>query len=204
MNENVKDDLQHIRKMMEQSSRFISLSGLSGVIAGIIALLGAGAAYFIYDADGSNYFDGRPEIYNPEMILKLFVLAIIVLVAAVGAGIFFTVRKSRRKGLKIWTSTTRHLLMALGVPLIAGGLFCVASLYQYYFIIIAPATLVFYGLALVNAAKYTYSDIQNLGYCEILLGIIVLFLPGYGLLFWAVGFGLLHIIYGLVMYRKYE
>ncbi|WP_346238020.1 hypothetical protein ABDK00_002985 [Niabella insulamsoli] len=204
MNENIREDLQHIRKMMEQSSRFISLSGMSGVVAGIIAIIGAGVAYFIYDADGSNYMVGFPEMYNRQMISRLVILALLVLAGALTSGILFTVKNSKRKGLKIWTATTRQLLLSLAVPLIAGGLFCIACLYQHYFTIVAPATLVFYGLALVNAARYTYSDIQNLGYCEILLGIVALFIPGYTLFFWALGFGVLHIVYGLVMYRKYE
>lgn len=204
MKDDLKDDLQHIRKMMEQSSTFISLSGLSGVGAGVVALLGAGAAYRILGRNNVDYFDGYRDVYTGSTVAQLIAVAVIVLIAAVGMGILFTVRKTRQSGAKIWTSITRKLIGALLVPLIAGGLFCLAALYQGYFVIVAPATLVFYGLALTNASKYTYSDIQTLGYCEIFLGIIAMFLPGYNLLFWAMGFGVLHICYGLFMYRKYK
>lgn len=204
MTDKLKDDLHHIRQMMEQSSRFISLSGLSGVVAGVIALIGAGLAYYIFSIHHVDYFGGNQMVYSQDVVEQLLVVAIIVLVAAIGFGILFTVNKSKRNGLKIWTSTTRHLITSLMVPLIAGGFFCLALLYNGYFEMIAPATLVFYGLALVNAAKYTYSDIEKLGYCEIVLGIVALFLTGYGLVFWALGFGVLHIFYGLLMYRKYK
>ncbi|WP_300598604.1 hypothetical protein [Niabella sp.] len=199
-----KEDLQHIRQMMERSSRFISLNGLSGVAAGTIALIGAAIAYWLFQQQGIDYFSGNRYAYDNDLEWKLVLLAAVVLILAVGSGILFTIQKSKRNGLKIWTGTTRLLLSHLLVPLIAGGLFCMALLYHGLFGLIAPATLLFYGLALVNAAKYTFSDIQYLGYCEIFLGIVAAFIPGYGLVFWALGFGVLHIIYGLLMYKKYK
>lgn len=199
-----KDDLQHIRQMMERSSRFISLSGLSGVVAGAIALAGAGIAYYILLQNGIDYTDDVRQLQPYGLLVKMIGLALVVLVAAIGFGIFFTVRKSKKNGLGIWTNATKHLLVNLAVPLVAGGIFCIALLYHGSIGFIASATLVFYGLALVNASKYTYSDIQYLGYCEIFLGLVAMFLIGYGLIFWALGFGVLHIIYGLIMYRKYK
>ncbi|MBZ4190189.1 hypothetical protein [Niabella beijingensis] len=199
-----KDDLQHIRQMMERSSRFISLNGLSGVAAGLIALAGAAIAYWLFRQHDIDYFGESRYEYSYSLELKLLVLAIVILVAAIGAGILFTIQKSKRNGLKIWNNTTKLLLGQLLIPLVAGGLFCLALFYHGLFGLIAPATLLFYGLALINASRYTFSDIQYLGYCEALLGIIASFIPGYGLVFWALGFGVLHIIYGLLMYKKYK
>ena len=104
----------------------------------------------------------------------------------------------------MWDATSRRLLTSFAIPLIAGGIFCLAMLFHGMFVFIAPATLIFYGLALVNASKYTFTDVQYLGYLEILLGLISLFFLGWGLLFWTIGFGVLHIVYGLVMHRKYK
>lgn len=204
MSQDVKDDLQHIRKMMEQSSRFISLSGLSGVIAGVIALTGAFGAWYIFQQHHIDYFNDTRISGSADLVKQLFLLAAVVLVAAIGFGVLLTLKKTRKNGLKVWTSTTKKLLSALFVPLIIGGLFCIAALYHGHFEIIAPLTLVFYGLALINAGRYTLSDIQNLGYCEAFLGVVAMFLPGYGLVFWALGFGMLHIIYGLLMHKKYQ
>ena len=68
----------------------------------------------------------------------------------------------------------------------------------------APASLIFYGISLVNASKYTLTDIRYLGVMEIILGLINTQFIDYGLYFWATGFGLLHIIYGAMMWWKYE
>ncbi len=106
--------------------------------------------------------------------------------------------------MKIWDATTKRLLITFAVPLLAGGVFCLALLYHHLFVFIAPATLIFYGLALVAAERYTLTDVKYLGYLEIILGLISLFFLGWGLLFWAIGFGVLHIVYGLIMHKKYK
>lgn len=204
MNKNAQQDIAHIRDMMERSSRFISLSGLSGVFAGIIALVAFALALLILKNNEIDYFHGSSVIYSDEVIFQLFLICILTLLAALISAFFFTYRKSKKNQVEMWSGLTYRLLTNLFVPLIAGGIFCLA-LFQYAHIaLIAPAMLVFYGLALINASKYTYTDINYLGYSELILGLISLFFIGYGLIFWAVGFGVLHIIYGIVMYRKYD
>lgn len=201
--------LTEIRDLMERSSRFISLSGFSGVFAGIFALVGAGIAFFWLGFD-QQYFS--IHMYFLEMsYLKLALSwhlvildATIVLLLALLSGAFFSIRKARKKGLKIWDSSARRMLINLMIPLATGGFFCLILWHHRMIFLIAPVTLLFYGLALVNASKYTYSEVRFLGISELVLGLLALFFIGYGLLFWAFGFGVLHIIYGLVMYFKYE
>lgn len=204
------ETLSEIRSMMERSSRFISLSGLSGVAAGSFALLGAAMVYIYLGLQPfSNY-----KIFYAEALrngkwgidyVTFFLLdAALVFVLAVASGIYFTTRKAKRKGQKVWDQSALRMLSNLAIPLIVGGIFCLVLYRERQILLIAPATLVFYGLALVNGSKFTLNDIRYLGLCEIGLGIIGLFFPGYGLELWAIGFGLLHIAYGLVMYRKYE
>lgn len=204
------ETLSEIRSLMERSSRFISLSGLSGVAAGIFALLGAAAVYLFLEITP---FSGKKSYYVEAATIEkwgmdyltFFLLdATFVLVLALGAGIFFTTRKAKKKGQKIWDQLTQRLLINMAIPLVSGGIFCLGLLYHGLFGLLAPATLVFYGLACVNASKYTLTDIRYLGILEILLGLIALFNVGYGLEFWAIGFGVLHIIYGLMMYYKYD
>lgn len=196
--------LNDIRKMMDRSSRFISLSGLSGVFAGITAL---GGAYFA-DRELRAYANSDLEdaYLNISVEFNLIKIAVLVLIIALLGGMLFTYRQSKKKNLPIWDKTAKNLLINLSIPLAAGGLFITALLMVHAnaYGLIAPSCLVFYGLALVNASKYTYSDIRFLGICEIILGLIAMFNIGYGLYFWAIGFGILHIIYGLVMYFKYE
>ncbi len=204
------DTLRDIRSMMERSSRFISLSGLSGVAAGISALAGAAAAYWYF---GTLPFSGpRPYYLDANHIDKLgldyvsfcLLVAALVVVFAIGFGIFFTTRKAKRKGQPIWDALTRRLLLSLAIPLAAGGIFCIGLLELGLFGLVAPATLLFYGLGLVNASKYTLPDIWFLGISEIILGLIGVFFIGYGLELWAIGFGILHIVYGMYMHFKYD
>ncbi len=212
-NKHIKD-LQEIRSMMERSSRFISLSGLSGVFAGITALLGAFAVYireqgFFYGEFHNNkrvYFRGN-LIYGAELtdfIVFLILVAAIALVVALTFGVLFTTRNARKKNLPYWDSTAKRMLVNLIIPLAAGGVFSLALLYHQQIYLVAPATLVFYGLALINASKYTLNDIRYLGISEIVLGLIAVFFAEYGMFFWAFGFGILHIVYGTTMYLKHE
>ena len=131
-------------------------------------------------------------------------VAIGVLILALGTGIFFTTRKAKKHGLKIWDSTSKRLLINLLIPLATGGIICLILLDKHYYALVAPATLVFYGLSLVNASHHTYRDIRYLGLTQIVLGLVAFMYIGYGLLFWAIGFGVLHILYGTLMYFKYE
>ncbi len=204
MNQKHQEDLAHIRSMMERSSRFISLSGLSGVFAGLSALIGGLYVYQLFKVNGIEYFTDEHIILSGSLVSELIWIGVIILVCAFVFGTFFTVRKSKKYNLPIWTSATKNMLFNLAVPLAAGGIFCLALIYHGYYGLVAPSTLLFYGLAVINAEKYTFSDIKYLGFSELLLGCISLFYIGYGLIFWILGFGILHIAYGLVMFKKYK
>ncbi|MDQ6472155.1 hypothetical protein RB619_16000 [Flavobacterium sp. LHD-80] len=204
MNQKHQEDLAHIRSMMERSSRFISLSGLSGVFAGLSALIGGLYVYQLFKINGIEYFTDEHILLTGNLVSHLFLTGVVILVCAFVFGAFFTIRKSRKYNLPIWTSATKNMLFNLAVPLVSGGLFCVALIYHGYYGLVAPSTLIFYGLAVINAEKYTFSDIKYLGFLELILGGISLFYIGYGLIFWIIGFGILHIIYGLVMFKKYK
>ncbi len=202
--------LADIRSMMDRSTRFLSLSGLSGVGAGVIALIGAFVAFVYLEGDfwtGAIRYEFSATNVKWGMTANTFMIvdAILVLILALAVGFFFSLRKARRKGYKIWDRAGQRLAMSLLIPMTTGGLVCLILLYQYGFVgLIAPLTLIFYGLTLVNASKYTLNELMPLGLCEIVLGLISLVYIGYGLLFWSIGFGLMHIIYGFVMYKKYD
>ncbi|MES2240092.1 MAG: hypothetical protein V4497_07515 [Bacteroidota bacterium] len=204
MSEKHQEDLLHIRSMMERSSRFISLSGLSGFFAGITALIGGGYAFKLLEDNGIHYFDGETKQYSFDLILQLITVAVLILLIALFFGVLFTIRKSKQNNLAIWTSATKKLLLSLMIPLVTGGFVCIALIYQDLFVLVAPITLVFYGLGLINAEKYTFSDIKYLGLSEVVLGILALFFLGSGFVFWMLGFGVLHIFYGLLLFKKYK
>jgi len=199
-----ENDLTHIRQMMERSSSFISLSGLSGVGAGLVALVGCFTTFYILDQHQINYFDGKPNYYSSQVILQLASVAIVTLILALISGIYFTVKKSKKLGYPLWSAASRNTIKAAAIPLVSGGLFCIIVTWHNLFYLAAPCMLIFYGLALVSAAKYTHSDIFWLGLLEVTLGLLAVIYVGYGLVFWGLGFGILHIIYGIWMYQKYK
>lgn len=202
------EDLKIIRKVMEDSSRFLTLSGLSGIFAGIFALAGAAVAYFVILKNGTtqyaDYFRNLPIKEIIALRRQLITDALVVLFLAIGASLFFSIRKAERKGVKIWTPISRRMLINLLIPLIVGAVFIVALLIHNQTGMAVPCMLLFYGLALVNAGKFTFSEIFYLGLLEIFTGLISAFFPYWGLYFWAIGFGILHIVYGLIMFRRYE
>lgn len=196
--------LHEIRNIMDRSSRFISLSGLSGISAGVSALAGAAAVKWYFSQHNIVYREGNNVSLNWDTILFLLSVATVVLVLALASAIYFTARKARKNNQRIWDSKSQRLLLNLAIPLAVGGVYCGVLLYHGIIYLIAPAMLIFYGLALINGSKYTLSDIRYLGFCEIILGLLASIFVGYGLLSWTVGFGVLHIVYGTLMYFKYE
>ena len=194
-------ELQHIKKMMERSSRFISLSGLSGIAAGICALTGAWFANDIIQKSRG------PFGYTNAIFLssQLLVIAALTFIAAFLSAFLFTYLRSKKNNIPLWGTTAKRLMINVAIPMVAGGFYLLCEIRAGHFGFIAPGCLIFYGLALVNASKYTLDEIRYLGYIQILLGIINCWLfIGYGLYFWAAGFGILHILYGLIMWQKYE
>ncbi len=197
-------DLASIRNIMERNAKFISLSGLSGVLAGLYALAGATAAYFIahYPVSPFNY---RTNSVRPaDILIKLIIIAVVVLAASLVTGLFFSNIKAKKHGLKLWSPASKKLLINMAIPLVTGGLFIIIMLSTAHYGLAAPASLIFYGLALIQGSPNTYDEIRYLGFSEIVLGLICALYPGYGLIFWAIGFGVLHIFYGAIMYNKYD
>ncbi len=199
-----EQDITSIRSIMERSVKFFSLSGISGILAGIYALIGASLAYYFMYYPAMPY--GLEFQFAPAepLIQNLIILAIAVLILSLGTGVLMSVRKANKLGAKFWNAASRELFINLLIPLASGGLFILILVQHGYYSLVAPSMLFFYGLALVHGSMYTFKEIRYLGFTEIILGLVSAWLPGYGLLFWATGFGLLHIIYGSMMHYRYE
>lgn len=197
-------DLASIRSMMERSAKFISLSGLSGILAGLYALCGATAAYFIVQYPLSPFQYRITPLRESETLTKLILIAAAVLFASLATGFLLSNQKAKKHDLKFWTPASQRLIVNMAIPLVAGGIFILIMIYNGHFGLAAPACLIFYGLALIQGSSNTFDEIRYLGFCEIILGLIATFFWGYGLIFWALGFGILHIVYGVIMYNKYD
>ena len=205
------NDLQHIKKMMERSSRFISLSGLSGISAGLCAIIGAWVAHpyvfgqkdLLINSD-IGIVQAMANDYAIILNTYLFWIAAATFIAALISAFFFTYTKSKKDGTALWGNTSKRLMINVSIPVAVGGLFLFKMLHYGTFGLVAPGCLIFYGLGLINASKYTLDEIRYLGYVQIILGVINLWFVGYGLYFWAMGFGVMHIAYGVYMWQKYE
>ncbi|PKV62827.1 hypothetical protein [Pontibacter ramchanderi] len=196
--------LHEIRNIMDRSSRFISLSGLSGVFAGLSALVGAAVVKWYFSQQNINYYSDQARNFSQEDVLFLLAVALGVLALAFGTATYFTARNARKKNQRTWDNQSKRLLTNLAIPLATGGVFCAILLYHGILYLVAPAMLVFYGLALLNGSKYTLGDIRYLGIIEIVIGLVACVFVGYGLMLWTLGFGVLHIVYGALVYFKYE
>lgn len=193
--DNNNDDLRHIRSMMERSTKFLSLSGFSGVAAGVSALIGAYIAYLML------YKDFR---LTGVLLIDLFLDAAFVIILATSTGLYFCFRKAKKESSSFWMPATKQIIKDFMIPMIVGGLFCLLLIYHQSSHFVASTMLIFYGLALIYAGARTYHDIKILGACEIVLGLLAGLFTHNGLIFWTFGFGVMHIIYGIVMYHKYE
>ncbi len=190
------DDLSEIKNLMQRSSRFLSLSGLSGILAGVYAILGAIIGYLFFLPKGE-------YLVSSSWNFKIIVLLLIsVAFLSVTTGYLLTYKKAKKNNEKIWDITTKRLLVSFLVPLVTGGIYILIKLNSQHYGLTGSLMLIFYGLALVNASKYTLGNIKYLGYAEIVLGLVCAALPGYGFWFWIVGFGFFHIIYGSLIYFK--
>lgn len=198
------NDISEIKNLMDRSSRFISLSGLSGILAGIYCLIGALLAYKIIYFDSATLGNYSDLIINETALIQLILIAATVIALSLATAIVLSVRKAKKSNDQIWNTSTKRLVVNFMIPLLTGGFFILFLIEKEILGLVAPLTLIFYGLACVNASKYTLGDIRYLGITMILLGLLSTWFLGYGLLFWALGFGVCHILYGSMMYYKYD
>lgn len=203
-NEKYLNDLSEIKNLMNRSSRFLSLSGLSGILAGTYALIGAYLAYKTIYFDTSTMGAYKNLVISEEAVIRLLVIAASVAFLSLLTGILLSIQKAKSNNETIWNSTARRLVINFLIPLATGGFFIIFLIEKEMLGLVAPLTLIFYGLACVNASKYTLGGVRYLGLTFIILGLLSTWFLGYGLLFWALGFGVCHILYGSIMYFKYE
>ena len=195
--------IQEMRSMMDQATRFKSISGLSGIIAGILALL---SVYFIYQLTGISPVEAEAleRIWRSSSQAFVLLALLGLFVICIGIGVYFAMRNARQSGKPAWDHAAKRLLVSLAIPVIAGGIFSGLLIQQGLVAIAAPATLLFYGMGLLNASKYTLDAVRAVGIVFIFLGLLATYFLSFCLLIWALGFGLVHIVYGFIIYVNYE
>lgn len=201
-------DISEIKNMMSKSTQFISLSGLSGILAGIYALIGAALANYILEAYHiSKYYEiaqNSAVIALDDVIVALVIIALGIVLLSLATGIILSSAKARKAGEKLWNTTSRRLAVNFMIPVVTGGAFALILVDKNYFDLVAATLLLFYGLACVNASKYTFRNVRYLGLTIVGLGLLATVFPEHSLLLWSIGFGFCHIVYGTIMYYKYD
>lgn len=192
------EDIAEIRSIMERSSKFLSLSGGAGILAGLYALAGVWISFSVYEFKPDRIF------YSSSVLPELMILAFLILILALVTAIYFSWRKSQNNGQKIWNATSRRLLINMAVPLISGGILLLIVVSKGLLGLVPSLMLLFYGLALYNAGNYTISVVKLMGFVQIVLGLLSAGFIEYGMFLWAVGFGVVHIIYGIYMHFRYQ
>lgn len=206
-NKDALNTLQEIKDLMSRSSRFQTISGWSIVIIGIYAsIVSLGAWLLLGDHQSYTWLPQFAQdfaINTPSRTLIALVIAAILVVVSFTTVCIGSYLKTKRVNQTFaFDQTVRRCLINFFVPAVAGALFCVAMLVQGHYGLTSSIMLLFYGLALINCSHYTSSSIALLGYGQLLLGIVDCFVIHHAILFWFLGFGLLHIIYGLYLVIK--
>lgn len=199
-----EEELAEIKSMMERSTRFLSLSGLSGILAGIYALAASGIAWYWIYFPNSSWSDGTEGLSFREVLNRILFLGLGTLITAVGSAYFLSKKKGAGNAQPFWSPASKRFLLSLFIPVALGGFFCFALLHEGDFVLVPAAMLLFYGIGLVQSAQFTLGEIKNLGYTQLVLGLFAAFFPDFGLLCWALGFGVFHLIYGSMMYLRHE
>lgn len=198
---NYLEDLNEIKSLMKRSTQFLSLSGFAGVFAGIYALIGAVIVKYLLEDNQANY----SEIFvNETIFYQIFIVAILVLGLSIATAFYLSFKKAKKNNENFWNPTSKRMSISFAIPFFTGAVLVLLLLKNQYFNLIMPICLIFYGLSCINASKYTFRDVKYLGILEVILGLILIEFTGFGLLFWSLGFGVLHVIYGIIMYVKYE
>ena len=194
--------IQEMRDMMDQATRFKSISGLSGILAGIITFV---CLYTIYLVTGISPFESealdRMWLSSSQALILCFISLLII---CIGIGFYLAMRNANLSGKSAWDNAAKRLAFSLAIPVFAGGIFSMLLARFGLIAIAAPATLLFYGMGLVSASKYTLDAVRTVGLLFVFLGLLATYFLAYGLLIWTLGFGLLHVIYGFIIYVKYE
>ncbi len=192
-------DISEIKSMMDKSSRFSSLSGVSGIVTGIYALIGSLIAYQ-YVTNNSIQIS---TIDSYDFILLFVDLALIILLSLITSFVI-TRRKVKKEGISSWNVLTKKMLYNFSILLIPSALYVLILILKHDFVGAGSLMLFFYGASLINASHNTFKEIKTLGLIEMVLGILIILYPEFTFWLWLIGAGIVHIIFGIYMYFKHE
>ncbi|SDM64313.1 hypothetical protein SAMN05421823_11818 [Catalinimonas alkaloidigena] len=198
------DTLHEIRQLMERTTRFTSLSGRAGMGVGVCALVGMAVLGWHFRSHHLSYTQFMQGELPAASVRWVVGVMSGVFICAVASTFYFTFRNAQGTGQSLWQRQGQRFWLSLALPLTIGGAFCGALVYHGLFALLAPASLLFYGLALLHSSRYTFRGIRYLGWGEVLLGLASCFWIEQAPWCWTLGFGVLHILYGGTLFYTTE
>jgi len=190
-----QDDLQYIRRTLDEAGRLSSISGRGLMAVGFLAL-GAVAA--------NHYWTGAP--WDPAGTREA-ALAIwgVVLLLALATGAWSMERKARRAGQVLWSPVLRRALWSYGSAMVLGGVLTLAALRLHYLDLIPAVWLGCYGVAVTSAGVFSVSPVRWMGISFLILSLAGVLAPaGAGLALLGAGFGWLHIAFGAYIAWRHD
>jgi len=186
LHERAMDNLRYIRETMERSSSFTGISGWGQVAIGVTAL--AAAVLAAQQATVKSWL----AVWFVEAMFSLLI-----------AG-WSMDRKARAAGLPLFSGPGRKVAFSLSPPLLAGALLT-AVLYRAGSTNSIPGMwLLLYGTGVVTGGMFSVPVVPVMGLCFMTLGAAALFAPAFlANWFLALGFGILHITFGVIIARRY-
>ncbi|NIA22495.1 MAG: hypothetical protein GWP05_11160 [Anaerolineaceae bacterium] len=193
--EQAAEHLRVIRELMERPLKQTTRSGVSGLIAGVLALAGCGATWYA----------GRlGQLPEASWIKAIGLVWAGVLVLAVAANLLLTWRRAHRQGLPLWGRSQNQTALAIAPGFIVGALVSWALVGAHQYHPVAFAWIVFYGMAVWSLGLFGPLEVKLLGAGFFLAGILgFFFFAAHPLAALAVTFGGMHLVYGIVVWVRH-
>ena len=199
---NPSQELSEIKSMMERSKRFLSLSGIAGIPVGLTALAGIAAINFTIHQSWNVWL--LPETLNLSTIQLIWLGVITALMFGIAAIITWILSHKKVPTQKLASPPSKKFLEALAIPIAFGTVACLLFAKNELYAYIPGLSLLMYGLGMIQAAQHSFQELKRLGLALAVLGLVAFLAPTYSLILWAMGFGGLHILYGIWMHQKYD
>ena len=187
LHERAMDNLRYIRETMERAGSFTAVSGWGQVVIGVAAMLAAGLASL------------QPS--TTETWLATWSAAAVV---SVLVGVLTTAMKARAARMPLVSGPGRKFILSLAPPIVAGAVLTVV-LYRAGMAGVLPAVwLMLYGAGIITAGAFSVSAVPVMGFCFMILGTVAAFTPAsWGNAWMALGFGGFHVVFGILIARRY-
>jgi hypothetical protein len=186
LHDRAMDNLRYIRETMERSQSFTAVSGLGGVLMGLIAL-------------GATFLALRAETTGAWVAVWMGAAALSLSTALAAMTL-----KARAVGGSLLVGAGKKFAWNLTPPLLVGGVLTLAMTQAGAAELLPGVWLLLYGTGVVTGGAFSVRVVPLMGLTFMLVGAAALFAPAaWGNLFMAGGFGLLHIVFGAVIWRKH-